>query len=294
MDIKSFIKKANQIEIKVRSAINSKMHGNFNSIFKGSGLEFKDLRQYQYGDDIRHIDWNTSAKGHGTFIKLYAEEKEQSIHFLIDSSASQSIGGMQQNKLDTAKEIAAVLTISAIQEGSNIGLCFYSDKKELLIPPQGGNKNLFKILKEIATFEPGNHPTNLNDGLKYLLNLVKKKSLIILISDFLDENFEDILIATKKKHDLILIQILDKKESKFPNIGLIPIMDVERNELQWVNTNSKKFKNWLKEEIELKKVKLQNLCKKLEINYLEIENGEDIIKPLIQLFNTRNKYGPRN
>ncbi len=294
MDIKSFIKKANQIEIKVRTAINSKMHGNFKSVFKGSGLDFKNLRLYQYGDDIRHIDWNTTAKGHGTFIKLYTEEKEQSVFFLVDSSASQLVGSKSKRKLDTAKEIMAVLTIAGINGGSQIGACFYSDKKDLLISPQGGQKNLYKILGEVANFEAGENGTNLKDGLKFILNLLKKKSLIIIISDFLDKDYEDLLTAAKKKHDLILIQVLDKKELNFPKVGLVPIRDIERDDLQWVNTNSKKFRDWLKEEIEIKKDSLQRLCKKLEINYLEIETGQNIIGPLVGLFNTRNKYGSKS
>lgn len=294
MDIKSYINKANQIEIKVKTAINSKMHGNFKSVFKGSGLDFKDLRQYQYGDDIRHIDWNTTAKGHGTFIKLYTEEKEQSVFFLVDSSASQLIGSKSIRKLDSAKEVLSVLTISAINGGSQVGACFYSDKNDLLIAPKNGQKNLYKILGEVANFTPDLAETKLKDGLKYVLSILKKKSLIIILSDFLDPNFEEMLMAAKKKHDLVLIQILDNKELNFPNVGLLPILDIERDELQWVNTHSKKFKDWIKEEIQLKKKKLQLLCNKLEINYLEIENGTDIVGPMVKLFNTRNKYGSKS
>lgn len=288
MDIRSFLTHVVNLEIRIRKAINTQMHGNFSSVFKGSGLEFSDLRQYQYGDDVRHIDWNTSAKGHGTFIKLFKEEKEQTVFFLLDVSASGNIGRMGKSKLATMKEVSAVLSLSAMKEASHIGFCCYSDKNEKFMAPAAGKKHGFKAISELFKLEPENKGTNLKEGLKFLMQVLKRKSLIFVLSDFIDSGYEDVLKAAANKHDLVIIHINDRQELQLPAMGIIPIYDPERNKTTWVNTSSKSFKKLLHEANEQKGAVLKKLCKQWRADYISIKAGEDFVPSLIQLFNTRN------
>jgi len=287
MDIRSFFIHAVNLEIRIRKAINTQMQGNFSSVFKGSGLEFSDLRQYQYGDDVRHIDWNTSAKGHGTFVKLYKEEKEQTVFFLLDVSASGNIGRQGKSKLSTMKEVAAVLAISAMKEASHIGFCCYSDKNEKFMAPAAGKKHGFKAISELFKLEPENKGTDIKGALLFLSQVLKRRSLIFILSDFIDSGFEDFLKATANKHDLVVIQINDKQELKLPSMGILPIYDPEFNRTTWVNTSSKSFKKLLLEETEKKGVRLKTLCKQWRADYISVQAGEDFVPALIKLFNTR-------
>ncbi|MFM6948411.1 MAG: DUF58 domain-containing protein [Aquirufa sp.] len=287
MDIRSFFSHVVQLEIRIRKAINTQMQGNFSSVFKGSGLEFSDLRQYQYGDDVRHIDWNTSAKGHGTFVKLYKEEKEQTVFFLLDVSASGNIGRQGKSKFLTMKEVTAVLALSAIKEASHIGFCCYSDKNEKFMAPAAGKKHGFKAISELFKLEPENKGTDLKGALMFLSNVLKRRSLIFILSDFIDNGYEDFLKATANKHDLVVIQINDKQELKLPSMGIIPIFDPERNRTTWMNTSSKSFKQLLQEETEIKGNRLKKLCKQWSADYISIQAGEDFVPTLIKLFNTR-------
>lgn len=286
MDLKSFISKAHQIEINIRKAINARMHGNYNSIFKGSGLEFNDLRPYQYGDDVRHIDWNTSAKGHGTYVKLFKEEKEQTVFFLLDSSASMSIG-LKSKKLDLMKELAAVLALSAIQEASHLGFACFSDKSEKFIAPAPGKKHGYRVLSELFKFEPEHTGTDLKAALGFTLQVLKKKSLIILISDFLGDGYEDVLKAAAKKHDLVIIQLLDKKEQAFPAMGILPLFDPETQRRVWVNTSSARFRKHLQTQFHEGPKRLARWCQQMQVAYCPIENDQDYLADLIQLFKVR-------
>ena len=287
MDIRSFFTHVVNLEIRIRKAINTQMHGNFSSVFKGSGLEFSDLRQYQYGDDVRHIDWNTSAKGHGTFVKLYKEEKEQTVFFLLDVSASGNIGRQEKSKLSTMKEVTAVLALSAMKEASHIGFCCYSDKNEKFMAPAAGKKHGFKAISELYKLEPESKGTDIKGALLFLSQVLKRRSLIFILSDFIDNGFEDFLKATANKHDLVVIQINDKQELKLPSMGIIPIFDPERNRTTWVNTSSKSFKQLLWEETENKGSRLKKWCKQWSADYISIQAGEDFVPALIKLFNTR-------
>lgn len=262
------------------------MHGNFSSIFKGSGLEFSDLRQYHYGDDVRHIDWNTSAKGHGTFVKLFKEEKEQTVFFLLDVSASQLVGKQQKSKLTTLKEVAGVLIFSAMQEASHIGFCAYSDLNEKFIAPGAGKKHGFKTISEIFKLEPVGTGTDLKGGLKFTLQALKRKSLVFILSDFIDENYQDLLRALAQKHDLVVIHLQDDLESELPKMGIVPVYDPERRQTTWVNTSASSFREQLKENINAHAV-LKNQCKQWQADYVSIPAGEDFVPALVKLFNVR-------
>jgi uncharacterized protein (DUF58 family) len=275
-----------QLEIRIRKAINTQMHGNFSSVFKGSGLEFSDLRQYHYGDDIRHIDWNTTAKGHGTYVKLFKEEKEQTVFFLIDVSASLLVGREGNSKLNTLKEVAGVLAFSAIQEAGHIGFCAFSDKNEKFMAPGSGKKHGYRVISELFKLNPENTGTDLKSGLRFTLQTLNRKSLVFVLSDFLDEGYDDLLKAIAKKHDLIVIQFHDKQELDMPNFGIIPIFDPESRTTTYVNTASKAFKSLLTgNENRLQALKQQ--CKQWQADYVSIQTGKDFVPALVKLFRVR-------
>ena len=286
MDIRSFLSRIVQLEIRIRKAINTQMHGNFSSVFKGSGLEFSDLRQYHYGDDIRHIDWNTTAKGHGTYIKLFKEEKEQTVFFLIDVSSSLLVGRESNSKLNTLKEVAGVLAFSAIEEAGHIGFCAYSDKIEKFMAPGSGKKHGYRVISELFKLNPENTGTDLKAGLRFALQTLNRKSLVFILSDFLDEGYEDLLKAIAKKHDLIVIQLHDASEFDMPNFGIIPIFDPETRTTTYVNTASKSFKSLLSAN-STRLLKLKQLCKQWQADYVSIQAGKDFVPALVKLFRVR-------
>ena len=287
--MKELIKKLRKYEIQIRKAITSQMQGNYHSIFKGSGLEFDDVRTYQYGDDIRTIDWNVSAKGHGTFVKTYKEEKEQTVIFLLDVSASQEIGSPGHQKIDIGKEICGVLTLSAIKEQSQVGIIAFSDEKEQYIKAGKGVTHGYQIIKKLYDLRPASIKTDISKGILYTLKAIKRRSVIILISDFIDEGYEHNLKALAKKHDLVVIKISDNREDNLPKLGIIPLYEKESRKTIWVNTSSREFRRLIEKSNAPDAFDLKDFCKKNQANFLSINTKEDYIPQLIKLFKLRNK-----
>jgi uncharacterized protein (DUF58 family) len=287
--MRELLNKLRRYEIEIRKAITSQMQGNFHSIFKGSGIEFDDVRSYQYGDDIRTIDWNVTAKGHGTFVKTFREEKEQTVFFILDLSASQEIGAEGKQKVDIGKEICGVLTLSAVKESSQVGLIGFTDQKELYIKPSKGLKHAYQIITSLFGYKPVSSKTDLNKAIAYTLNVVKRRSVIILISDFIDDNYWKNLKALSKKHDLVIIHLFDDRESKLPRLGIIPLYDKESGKTHWINTSSPAFRQRLSETFGSNQNQLQQFCKKHQVNYLSINTRENYVPMLIKLFKLRNK-----
>jgi len=287
--MKELLKKIRKYDIKIRKAINAHMQGDFHSIFKGSGLEFDDVRAYQYGDDIRTIDWNASAKGHGTFVKTFKEEKEQIVFFIIDVSASQEIGKPGQQKIDISKEICGILAFSAVKEGSQVGLICFSDQKEKYVKPGKGVKHAYQVLSNLYNLQPTSLQTNLAKAIDFSLNIIKRKSVVILISDFIDEEYEHNLKALSKKHDLVVIHINDKRETELPSLGIVPLLEKETKKTIWVNTASLDFRKNIAARYIGNQTKLETFCLKHQANYLSIRTDEDYVPKLIKLFNVRNK-----
>lgn len=284
----SLYKKLHNYEIRIRKVINHHMHGEYKSIFKGTGLEFDDVRGYQYGDDVRRIDWNTSAKGHGVFIKTFKEEKDQSIFFVIDVSASQELGSKFDTKMNRAKEIMGVLTLAAVKQGSQVGAICFSDQKEAYIKPGKGIKHAYDLINQVFSLKPKAKKTNLNDALKYTLGLIKRKSIIILISDFIDEGYEKHYKSMANRHDFINIHIYDHIESKFPKLGIVPLKDKESGKRLWVNTSSSGFKKKTQHLLNRNISSLKTLGKKYQVDHIEIDTQEDYVPKLIELFKLRN------
>lgn len=287
--MKEILKKLRKYEIQIRKAINSQMQGDFHSIFKGSGIEFDDVRAYQYGDDVRTIDWNVSAKGHGTFVKTYKEEKEQSVFFILDVSASQEIGVDGSKKIDISKEICALLAISAIKENSQVGLMCFSDQNEKYIKPGKGIKHSQQIVSNIFSLQPTSKNTDLTEAIHYALNLLKRKSIIILISDFIDEGYEHNLKAMARFHDLVIIHINDKRETEFPKLGIVPLFDKESNKTLWMNTSSVGFRKMVNKRYKSNQQELEQFSLRNGANYLNVRTDEDYVPKLIRLFKVRNK-----
>lgn len=287
--MQSVLKKLRKYEIQIRKAITSKMQGDFHSIFKGSGLEFDDVRAYQYGDDVRSIDWNVTAKGHGTYVKTYKEEKEQTVYFVLDVSASQNLGTRQHQKIDIGKEICGVLTLSAIKEQSQVGLICYSDQKEKYIKSGKGPKHAYNIIHQIYNLRPESIRTNLKKALGFSMNMIKRRSVIILVSDFIDEDYQHNLKALAGKHDVVIIHIFDQRESVLPKLGIVPLYDKESQKTIWVNTSASGFKKSLGTNLLSRRHELESFSRLHQINYLPVSTDEDYVPKLIKLFKVRNK-----
>ena len=287
--MRELLKKLRRYEIQIRKAINSQMQGDFHSIFKGSGLEFDDVRPYQYGDDIRAIDWHVSAKGHGTFIKTFKEEKEQTIYFILDVSASQNIGTKGRTKFDIAVEICGVLAMSGAKESSQIGLIAYSDEREKFLKPKKGMAQVYEILSQLQKLKPRSTKTNLSKAISFALNSIKRKSVIIMISDFIDEGYFHNLQSLARKHDLVVIQISDNRETNLPKLGIIPALDNESKKTLWLNTSFGDFRNQLTATHATRQSELMKFSRKHQINYLGLNTEEDYVPKLLRLFKVRNK-----
>lgn len=287
--LKQLIKKLRKYEIQIRKAINSQMQGDFHSIFKGSGLEFDDVRPYQYGDDIRTIDWNVSAKGHGTFVKTFKEEKEQTIYFILDVSASQTIGSPGKTKVDISREICGVLALSGAKESSHIGLICFSDVREKFIKPKKGLGQAYEIIFNLIKLEPKSLKTNLNKAIVFALNYIKRRSVIVLISDFIDEGFHHNLKSLARRHDLVMIQVSDMRETNLPKLGIIPVLDKETKKTIWVNTSFGDFRDRIREHHGSRQTELSDFSRKHQINFLSVDTDEDYVPKLLKLFKVRNK-----
>ena len=283
------LKKLRRYEIQIRKAINSYMQGDYHSVFKGSGLEFDDVRSYQYGDDVRSIDWNVSAKGHGTYVKTFKEEKEQIVFFILDVSASQEIGVPGKQKIDIAREICGVLALSAIKESSQVGLLCFSDKKEKYVRPAKGPGQAYHLFSELFSLKPDSLRTDIRKAILFTLDILKRKSIVIFVSDFIDDGYEPNLRALARLHDLVVIHISDRRETELPRLGIVPLFDRESGKTLWMNTSSSSFRNSIHSNFSGKREELDVLCRKQNANYLLVDTNEDYVPKLIRLFRVRNK-----
>lgn len=288
MDLRETIQKLRNYEIKIRKALNTQMQGDYHSVFKGAGLEFSDVREYQYGDDVRTIDWNVSAKGHGTFVKTFKEEKEQTVFFLFDVSASQEVGKYGARKMDMCKEICGVLALSAVKEGSQVGVIAYSNKREKYIKPGKGMQHAYRIIAEIFNMKPQSFQTDLNGGIYFTMNILKRRSIIIILSDFIDRDYDQALRTLSRKHDVVVIHLMDKREKEFPRLGIVPLYDPEKRKTFWINTSLPGFTRMVRQDFQANQSGLEDTCRKQKINYLNIQTTDDYVSALIRLFKIRN------
>lgn len=246
MDTKEILKKVRKIEIKTRRLSDHIFGGEYHSSFKGRGMTFSEVRQYQYGDDVRAIDWNVTARYNEPFVKVFEEERELTMMLLVDISGSESFGTQHQFKKDTITEIAATLAFSATQNNDKVGLILFSDHIELFIPPKKGRSHVLRIIRELIEFKPTSKKTNISEALKFLSSVMKKSAIVFMLSDFMDDDYEKTLKIASKKHDLTGIRVYDKHDEEIPNLGVVPMLDSESGSIHLVNTSSKKVRNHYK------------------------------------------------
>ena len=287
MEAKELLKKVRKIEIKTRGLSKNIFAGEYQTAFKGRGMAFSEVREYQYGDDIRSIDWNVTARFNHPFIKIFEEERELTVMLLIDVSGSRNFGTRTQLKKNMITEISAVLSFSAIQNNDKIGVIMFSDQVEKFIPPKKGRQHILRIIRELIDFQPVHQGTDIAEGLRYFTNAIKKRSTAFLISDFLDENYEEALRIANKRHDLIALNIYDARETALPRAGMIRLKDAETGKLIWVDTGSRRIRDsyasWWKEQDE----KFHDLMLRTGIDRVRIRTDEDYVRPLMNLFKRR-------
>jgi len=288
MDAQEIFKKVRKIEIKTRGLSNQIFSGEYHSSFKGRGMAFSEVREYQYGDDIRNIDWNVTARFNHPYVKIFEEERELTVILLIDVSGSNDFGTQKQLKSNLITEISAVLSFSAIQNNDKVGVIFFSDKVEQFIPPKKGSSHILRIIRELIDFEAESTGTDIAEALRFFTNAIKKKSTAFLISDFMDDGFEKALQIAKYKHDLIAVRVTDKREMDLPNVGLLRALDPETGKMKWVDTSNKKtrlgYNKW-----SLQKTKqLDTIFSRYGVDVARVNTGQDYVKPLMNLFKKRS------
>lgn len=287
METSELIKKVRKIEIKTRGLSDQIFSGQYHTAFKGKGMAFSEVREYLYGDDIRSIDWNVTARFNHPYIKIFDEERELTVMLLIDVSRSNEFGTQKQLKQELITELAAVLSFSAIHNNDKVGVIFFSTKVEKFIPPKKGTIHILRIIRELINFTPQNDGTDLSEALRFFTNAIKKRSIAFIMSDFISKDFDDALKIANRKHDVIALKIDDLMEKEIPNIGLVRIKDAETGISRWIDTSSKSlryiYKKSKADELEI----LKNLFIKCGVDSVELETGSDFIQPLKKLFRKR-------
>lgn len=288
---KEILKKVRQIEIRTKNVVNDFFGGDYHSNFKGRGMTFSEVREYVPGDDVRSIDWNVTARTGKPHIKIFEEERELSVLILIDVSSSGVFGSKKDLKIDLGVEIAAMLSFSAIKNNDKVGLALFSDKIEKYIPPKKGKKHVLRLITDIVNhdFENRNKRTSIKTAIDFANKISKRKSVIFLISDFIDDNFWNELKFLNFKHDVVGLQIYDSYERNFPNVGLINIHDSETGENTWIDTTSKKNRDKFQKNSDEKLDKFSMKCKNIGFDLLQINTDDDYIKFLMQFFRSRAK-----
>jgi len=285
----ALLKKVRKIEIKTKGLSNHIFAGEYHTAFKGKGMAFSEVREYQPGDDIRSIDWNVTARYNSPFVKVFEEEREMTVMLLIDVSASGNFGTNQQFKREIATELAAILAFSAIKNNDKVGVIFFTDKVEQFIPPKKGKRHILRIIREVLAFEPTGKGTDISGALEYFSAVIKKRSICFILSDFMSKEFERPLKIASKKHDLVALRIHDTREDTLPNIGLVPVQDAETEKMLFIDTSSKKVRdNFAKNRAQATE-KLRKLLPASGVDLIDITTGTDYVKPLINFFKTRGK-----
>ena len=288
MDTKELLKKIRLLEIKTKGLTKHIFSGEYHSAFKGKGMTFSEVRDYHFGDEVRTIDWNVTARFNEPYVKVFDEERELTVMLIIDVSGSENFGWENKTKKDLALELAAVLSFSAISNNDKVGAIFVSDKVEKYIAPGKGKKHSLIILRELIEIQPESKGTNLNEALKFFRNTQKKRSIAFVISDFIDENnFMEGLKVSRKKHDMVALRLLDEAERELPSMGVVQLFNAETGETTWVNTNSQKAKDIHASNFKDFDAKLGKDFLKSGIDYATIATDEDFIKPLVKLFQNR-------
>jgi uncharacterized protein (DUF58 family) len=289
METSELLKKVRKIEIKTRGLSRNIFAGEYHSAFKGRGMAFSEVREYEFGDDIRDIDWNVTARYARPYIKIFEEERELTVMLLVDVSGSKDFGTVNMMKNDVTTEIAATLAFSAIQNNDKIGVIFFSDKIEKFITPKKGRKHILYIIREIIDFQPENKKTNIGQALKYLTNAMKKRCTVFIMSDFIDKgSYFDALTIANRKHDVVAIQVYDRRETELPSVGLMKMLDAETGIERWIDTSSKTIRNRFGEWWNNRQNDMIQTFKKCRVDYVSVRTEDDYVRSLLSLFHKRN------
>ncbi|MDX8341095.1 DUF58 domain-containing protein [Draconibacterium sp. IB214405] len=289
METTDLLKKVRKIEIKTRGLSRNIFAGEYHSAFKGRGMAFSEVREYQFGDDIRNIDWNVTARYSHPYVKVFEEERELTVMLLIDVSGSRDFGSFEKLKKNVITELSAVLSFSAIQNNDKIGVIFFSDKIEKFIPPKKGKSHILRIIRELIDFHPESNGTDITEAVRYMTNAIKKRCTAFIISDFMDDNkdLDMALSIANNKHDMVALNIYDERETELPSIGMIKLKDAEKGNYVWVDSSSRKTRKlyadwWIKHM-----GRLDVMFKKSGVDYVSINTNEDYVKSLMSLFKKR-------
>ncbi|NVO03856.1 MAG: DUF58 domain-containing protein [Bacteroidetes bacterium] len=287
METSDLIKKVRKIEIKTRGLSNQIFSGQYHTAFKGRGMAFSEVREYQFGDDVRSIDWNVTARFNHPYVKVFEEEREMTVMLIVDVSKSNVFGTKKMLKSEVMTELSAVLAFSAINNNDKVGVIFFSDRIEKFIPPKKGTTHILRIIRELIDFKAEGTGTNITEALRYFTNVIKKRCTAFIISDFIDENFDNAMKIANNKHDLVAVRIHDERESFLPNLGLMKVKDAETGKSVWLDTSTERVRNayanfWKKNESYVK-----TLCNKSGVDLVEISTDMDYVRPLINLFKKR-------
>lgn len=289
METNELLRKVRKIEIKTRGLSSHIFSGEYHSAFKGRGMAFSEVREYNAGDDIRAIDWNVTARFGHPYVKIFEEERELTVMLLVDVSASGEFGTKTQFKKDLVTELCAVLSFSAIQNNDKIGIIFFSDKIEKFIPPKKGKTHILRIIRELIEFTPSHAQTDISGALRYLTNVIKKRSICFVISDFLDDAFEDALKLSNKKHDVVALRIYDEREGDMPPLGLVHLTHAETGQTLLVDTNQPSFRFGYKKTWEKRERDLAETFARSGVDSAKIRTDESYVQPLMKLFKKRGR-----
>lgn len=286
---KELLKQVRQIEIKTKGVVNQVFSGEYHSVFKGRGMEFSEVREYQFGDDIRNIDWNVTARFGHPFIKIFEEERELTVMLLVDLSGSLVFGSIEKTKQQIAAELSAILAFSAMKNNDKVGLILFTDRIEKFVPPRKGRTHVLRIIREVLSFEPEGKGTNIKAALEYMNNAIKKRSIVFLISDFMDNGYEKILRTVGRKHDFIGVVLTDEKENLIPKVGLIKLQDAETGQERYIDTSDEAFQKWFVRSRLENYEKRRSLFIKSRLDSINIQTNQSYIKPLIEFFRLRER-----
>ncbi|SPD71967.1 conserved hypothetical protein [uncultured Desulfobacterium sp.] len=290
---KELAKKIRYIQIYTSKAVNDSLAGEYGSVFKGRGMEFCEVREYQVGDEIRSIDWNVTARMGHPYVKLFVEERELTVMFLVDLSASGAFGSTRQMKNEVAAEICALMAFSAIKNNDKVGLIVFTDHVEMFIPPAKGTTHVLRLIRDLLNFTPRQARTDIRAGIEYLGRVINKRSVVFLVSDFLGEGFEKPMRILAKRHDLIAASITDPREIRMPNIGLIQLEDAETGQLIVIDTGSASFRKDYEELGAGREGRLRDIFRSMGVDHIDIYTGRDYVFDLVKFFKTRERRAQR-
>lgn len=287
MDTRELLKKVRLVEIKTRGMVNQIFSGEYHSVFKGRGMEFSEVREYQFGDDVRSIDWNVSARFGHPFIKIFEEERELTVMLLVDLSRSGQFGSGPSLKNEIATEICAVLSFSAIRNNDKVGLILFTDRIEKFVPPRKGRAHILRIIRELISFEPSGSGTSIRAALEYFHHVNKKRSIAFLISDFVDEGYEKILRIISRKHDVVAVEISDPREKELPAAGLINLTDAETGRERWIDTTDRSVREQFRKHWEQRGERRRQLFLRSRVDAIPVRIDRPYIKPIVDFFKRR-------